>query len=197
MQKRAEKTRQRICEVSLRLFAEKGFHGTKIDAIAAEAKVNKQRIYAYFGSKKKLFAATLEYTYESIVFFEKDFLLLSEADIPVLTERILRSNFKFHYSHPYFWRILAWSNLEESSHIDVIKGLRSDVFAHLKKLYSKGQRNNIFKKGVSFEAYYYSLSALSFFYFSNMKTMSKTLNMDLSKKHTRERIIKELLIIAK
>ncbi|RKX97359.1 MAG: hypothetical protein DRZ90_06540, partial [Spirochaetes bacterium] len=42
-------TRSRIFEVATKEFAMKGYAGARIDVIAREAKINKQRIYAYFG----------------------------------------------------------------------------------------------------------------------------------------------------
>ena len=59
MQVRAEKTRSNILNAARRLFSEHGFAGTSVDSIAEAAGANKQRIYAYFGSKKKLFEAVL------------------------------------------------------------------------------------------------------------------------------------------
>ena len=51
MQLRAERTRRAILKSARKLFAAGGFAGTSVDAIALTAKANKQRIYAYFGSK--------------------------------------------------------------------------------------------------------------------------------------------------
>ena len=59
MQERARKTRARILEAATKLFSARGFNGATIDEIAALADVNKQRIYAYFGSKNRLFEAAL------------------------------------------------------------------------------------------------------------------------------------------
>ena len=59
MQLRAQKTREAILTAGMRLFSSCGFSGTAVDAVAADAGVNKQRIYAYFGSKQGLFEAVL------------------------------------------------------------------------------------------------------------------------------------------
>ena len=59
LQKRAENTRRKILESAVSGFSDGGFSGTTVEDIAASAGVNKQRIYAYFGSKKKLFEAAL------------------------------------------------------------------------------------------------------------------------------------------
>ena len=52
MQHRAIVTRRKILEAAITLFAEKGFNGTAVDDISLAAGANKQRIYAYFGSKR-------------------------------------------------------------------------------------------------------------------------------------------------
>jgi AcrR family transcriptional regulator len=41
-------------------FAEHGFHGASMDAIAAAAEISKPMLYAYFGSKEGLYAAYVE-----------------------------------------------------------------------------------------------------------------------------------------
>ena len=72
MQLRAERTRRAILKAARKLFAAGGFSGTSVDAIALTARVNKQRIYAYFGSKKQLFEAVLlEVFSESAARFEE------------------------------------------------------------------------------------------------------------------------------
>ncbi|WP_242123951.1 TetR/AcrR family transcriptional regulator [Sphingobium sp. Sx8-8] len=49
----------RLLQVASEEFAERGFAGARIDAIANKAQVNKQLIYHYFGSKQQLYAAVL------------------------------------------------------------------------------------------------------------------------------------------
>jgi len=57
---RREQNRQakarRIVDAALATFAEEGYSGTSMDAIAARANVSKPTLYQYFGSKEQLFA---------------------------------------------------------------------------------------------------------------------------------------------
>src|SRR5690349_22622878 len=53
----AHRTRQRLVEVAGRHFAEYGYDGTSVRAIAAEAGVAANLITRYFGGKAGLFAA--------------------------------------------------------------------------------------------------------------------------------------------
>src|SRR3954454_8570736 len=53
------RTRERILAAALREFADKGFAGARVDAIAAAASINKRMLYHYFGDKEGLFREVL------------------------------------------------------------------------------------------------------------------------------------------
>jgi AcrR family transcriptional regulator len=193
MQERALKTRNKILETSIEEFASKGFHGTRVDEIASKAGVNKQRIYAYFQSKEVLFAAVLKNCYDKIIFVEEPLKDLKEEDIPYLGETILKLYVKFHESHPEFWRLLTWANLSEEVNLEEIASLRSASMVHIKKLYMKGQNLKHFKKEVSFDTFIYTMTALSYFMFSNRNTMAKMFELDLEDDVFQNRLISEAL----
>ena len=46
--------------VAERAFADRGFHGASVDAIAEGSGISKPMIYAYFGSKEGLYRACME-----------------------------------------------------------------------------------------------------------------------------------------
>lgn len=50
---------QRLLDVATRLFMERGFDGTSIDAVAEEAGVGKPTLYARYRDKRELFEAVL------------------------------------------------------------------------------------------------------------------------------------------
>lgn len=54
-------TKETIIESAFKLFSVKGFEGTSVRAIAADAGVNVAMINYYFGSKEKLFESVVEY----------------------------------------------------------------------------------------------------------------------------------------
>ena len=87
-QDRAHKSKESILAASEKIFAKHGFEGARIDLIAKEANVNKQRIYAYFGSKQKLYRQVLLKIYSQAA-GDSRILELSEEDIPTLTRKIL------------------------------------------------------------------------------------------------------------
>ncbi len=55
----AERRRQQILDVACTVFAERGFHATAMDDIAAAAGVTKPVLYQHFPSKRGLFVALL------------------------------------------------------------------------------------------------------------------------------------------
>ena len=54
-------TKETIIESALKLFSTKGFEGTSVREIAADADVNVAMINYYFGSKESLFESVVEY----------------------------------------------------------------------------------------------------------------------------------------
>ncbi|HTY88597.1 MAG TPA: TetR family transcriptional regulator [Candidatus Acidoferrum sp.] len=53
------RTRERILAAALQEFAARGFAGSRVDAIARRAAINKRMLYHYFGDKEGLFRAVL------------------------------------------------------------------------------------------------------------------------------------------
>ena len=53
-------TRQRLLDIAEQLFAERGFYGVSIAAIANEVGFTKQGVLHYFNSKEKLYGAILQ-----------------------------------------------------------------------------------------------------------------------------------------
>jgi AcrR family transcriptional regulator len=56
----AEQTRRRICEAAFRLFAEHGYAGTTIAAVASAAGVSPETIYVSFSGKRGLLEGVIE-----------------------------------------------------------------------------------------------------------------------------------------
>lgn len=62
-----ERTRERILEAALPLFAEHGYAGTSVRKVAGAAEVNVATLAYHFRDKAGLYAATLERLYERLV----------------------------------------------------------------------------------------------------------------------------------
>lgn len=99
-----EATRARIFEAAVAEFARHGIAGARIDRIAAEARANKQLIYAYFGNKAELFSQVLGRSMVHLaaaVPFDPD-------DVEGWLDRLM----DYHAAHPELLRLLYWEGIE-------------------------------------------------------------------------------------
>ena len=177
MQKRAVETRNKILAAAVELFAAGGMKGTGVDLIAASAGVNKQRIYAYFGSKEKLFIAALTSVFKAAEPFSLSMLEEAEKHPEKLTSILLENFLKLHESNPCFWRLLAWANLENAGLLENLSRVRSAENNGIRKIFIRAQKEG-FIKDVAFEHYLFSLLAVSWFLKSNALTLRSTLDFD-------------------
>ena len=195
MGRKAEATKANILAIAITEFSERGFDGARINVIAEKAKINKERIYAYFESKEGLYTAVVDETYGRVVTAEEPLSALTENDAERMTERIISLYFDFHRAHPEFSRILVWENLGGGGYAKDFGTRRKKIFGHLAAIYDAGRRRGVFKNDVSFESYIFTLTAVSFFYFSNLRTMSRTLSLNLSDTDVTGRIVRECIAL--
>jgi TetR/AcrR family transcriptional regulator len=73
------RTREALLAAGTALFAERGYDGTPVSAIAEAARVNKAMINYHFGGKRKLYLAILTAAFQDIVARAEQ---LTEADRP-------------------------------------------------------------------------------------------------------------------
>ncbi|MFE0024917.1 TetR/AcrR family transcriptional regulator [Amycolatopsis sp. NPDC059021] len=67
MNKKAERgqaTREHLVAVATRLFTERGYEGTSIEAVLRDSGVSRGALYHHFGGKDALFAAVLDTVYD-------------------------------------------------------------------------------------------------------------------------------------
>ncbi len=61
--RRRQQTREHLLSAAAQVFAERGFHGATLDAVAAAAGFSKGAVYSNFKSKEDLFLSLLESSY--------------------------------------------------------------------------------------------------------------------------------------
>jgi len=140
MQQRAVKTRARILEAASERFAEKGFNGATVDEIAGLAGVNKQRLYAYFGSKNGLFEAVLCEVFEQVELFSRATVEKARKKPEKLTAILIQGFLHVHAAHPRFWRLLAWANLEGDGCAAALKSARKKENDELRLIFENDVR---------------------------------------------------------
>lgn len=195
-QPRSIKTRDRIFRTAVKVFAEKGLYGARIDEIARRARVNKQRIYAFFGSKKRLYRAVLMDVYAKAAANER-LVNFSDDDISDMTEIIIDSFFEFHENNAEFWRLLSYENLSGGKGLAAKdwRAVRTNYMQQIESFYKQGQKQGALRKDIDFSVYMMLLLSITYFYFSNQLTVSHLLNLKLSDADARQRIQEQMLKI--
>jgi AcrR family transcriptional regulator len=193
IQQRSLRSRDAILEAAEHIFSQKGFDGATVDEIAEYAGINKQRIYAYFGSKIQLYRQILIRVYGQAAHY-KPLMSISEKDVKKLTAIILKSLFEFHKTHPRFWRLLAWENLNGQTVLstDDWKTIKTDYIDRLEGIYKAGQKAGIYKKSIGFGTYLITIFAVTYFYYSNQLTISNLLNLPLTSEIVQKKLASEI-----
>lgn len=113
----ADVAREAIMNAAERVFAEKGFGGARVDAIAEEAGYNKALIFHYFGDKDGLYQALIERMMAInsaelmrifVPFINDDAAVTDAEQVSDAIGAAVRWTFDFYSAHPLLLRILAW-----------------------------------------------------------------------------------------
>lgn len=99
-------TRSRLLDAAYAEFSARGLAGARVERIAAEAKANKQAIYAYFGSKDALFDAMLAVRMSSLA----DAAPFTPDDLPGYAGAL----FDALQESPDILRLTQWAWLERT-----------------------------------------------------------------------------------
>ncbi len=117
----AEGAREAILNAAEQVFAQHGFDGARIDAIAETAGYNKSLIFQYYGDKLGLYAAVLRRTDEETRELQAQLLapLLEDETIASDAHRFrtflktaIRAFFDFLVEHPRLMRMIIWEQAE-------------------------------------------------------------------------------------
>ena len=116
----AQGAREAILNAAEAVFAEHGFDGARIDAIAAKAGYNKSLIFQYFGDKLGLYAQVVRHAdaemsglqAQMMTAFQEDGVAFSADKLKALLRTFMREYFNYLVSHPRFARILLWEMAE-------------------------------------------------------------------------------------
>jgi AcrR family transcriptional regulator len=169
-----ELTKQDILVAAREEFCEFGLDGARVDRIAERAAANKRLLYHYFGNKEELYSAVLLAAYREIRLGERELHL--EALAPVEAMRTLVGfTFDHFRRNPWFIRLLATENMQRAEfvkQIAEIRALHSPIVEQIRTVLAAGQKARLFRRGVDPIHLYISIAGVSYFYFSNIHTLS-------------------------
>jgi TetR/AcrR family transcriptional regulator len=116
----AEGARQAILEAAEAVFAEHGFDGARVDAIAAHAGYNKSLIFQYFDDKLTLYAAVIRRADDQTRDLQTRALaelmttetVIDSEKLKTLFKTFIKAYFDYMADHPRFVQILNWEMAE-------------------------------------------------------------------------------------
>ncbi len=189
-----ERTRRRILAAAVSLFARRGLHAVAVDAIVAQARVNKRMVYHYFGSKEALFKAALVDVYSRIERVELDAFEGGTGPADKL-ERLLEGYFAFLEAEPAFTRMLQWENLEKGRHLadDGHVLTKNPFFVRFRKIVEEGIAGGEFRQDLDVTHLLIHFIGLSSIYASNRFTLSRGLGLDLADPHVKAAGLRHVL----
>ena len=117
----AEGAREAILNAAEQVFADQGFDGARIDAIAAESGYNKSLIFQYFGDKLGLYAEVVKRSDREMTviqtqilapLFEDETIATDAHKFKALLEAVVIALFDYLVAHPRLMRMLVWEQAE-------------------------------------------------------------------------------------
>ena len=170
----AERTRQALLAAAEIEFANKGLAGARVDIIAEQAAANKRMLYYYFGSKEDLYLTVLERAYGAMRQTERELNLTNLEPLEAIKTLV---EFKFDYcqKHPTIIALLAGENMHSAKYLKRSRRLREmhlSLVDVIRTVLAAGEQKGVIQPGLDPLHLYISISALSYFYFSNSATLS-------------------------
>jgi TetR/AcrR family transcriptional regulator len=178
----AERTQHAIIAAAEAEFANNGLAGARVDAIAEQSGVNKRMLYYYFGSKENLYVAVLERAYGAMREAERE-LNLVDLDPLQAIQKLVEFKFDYYLAHPHIIRLLAGENMQNAKFLKRSRRLRdmhNSLGNVLRTLLAAGQKKGLVKPGIDPLQLYISLAGLSYFFFSNVATLTTAFGRELT-----------------
>jgi TetR/AcrR family transcriptional regulator len=176
-----ERTRASILAAATIEFSARGFAGAGIDAIASRSGANRRMIYYYFKSKRKLWLAVLEAAYERARSAEQR-LNLDKLSPEAAMRALVTFTFDSFVGDRTFINLLSSENLHQARHLKEsahVREMHSPLIGMIQTILDKGVAAGLFRSGIDPAQLWISIAGISYFYFSNVFTLSVILDRDL------------------
>jgi len=168
------RTKRDILVAAREEFVEFGLDGARIDRIAERAGANKRMLYHYVGNKEALYARVLLDAYREIREGEEA-LHLGELPPALAMEELVGFTFDHFRQHPWFLRLLATENIQRAGYLremPEIRAMHSPLVAQIRAVLAAGEAAGNFRPGVDAVQLYITIAGISYFYMSNIHTLS-------------------------
>jgi TetR/AcrR family transcriptional regulator len=153
----AEETREAILDAAEEVFAEHGFDGARIDAIAERSGYNKSLIFQYYGDKLGLYTEVLMRADKDMGQLQVKLLapLLEDSTVAhnayklkTVLETMVRAVFDYMVEHPRLVRMLNWEMAEGwQSYGKIISQFREDDTEQLDATFRAAREFGLLRPG--------------------------------------------------
>jgi TetR/AcrR family transcriptional regulator len=151
----AKGAREAILNAAEAVFAQHGFDGARIDAIAAEAGYNKSLLFQYFGDKLGLYAEVNkridrdinELGVRVLAPLLEDETIASDAHrFRTFLETTIGALFDYLLEHPRLVRIILWEQAEGwQTYARIFSQFETEDIDQLRTLFSKARRAGLLR----------------------------------------------------
>ncbi|TRB19712.1 TetR/AcrR family transcriptional regulator [Rhizobium rhizogenes] len=172
--RRPDLSQTRILDAAVVEFAANGLTGTRVEAIAERAEINKRMIYQYFGNKELLYQAAIEKVYRDVWNAEA---ALNLEQLPPREALIALVTFvwKYYLEHPEFITILNSENQLKAVHFKKSRTIR-DGAANSRPLVDdilrRGEADGTFRDGIDPIQLSLTITSICYYYLTNQATSS-------------------------
>jgi AcrR family transcriptional regulator len=192
---RSEATRQRILAAARSQFVANGLEGTRMEAIATEAGVNKSLVYRHFGSREQLYRDVLSKAYRDVR--EAEARLVLPTDPLAALDTLVSFTLGYYLANPDFLVLVGIENLKKGEHLRQIgrDGVQvSSLIGILNRIISSGTRDGLFRDDLDAMELYMIMASQCWFTVATMHTFGITFDVDMFASaglRRREAIIKD------
>lgn len=163
-QRGPQATRSGLIAAATELFAERGFDGTTVEAIAQRAGLNKALISYHFGGKHELYTAILESTFEQA---REPFEAIRRSPEPsdVRLLRFIQAFVDIATARPAFPKMMLREAVSGGRHLEAKLARRIfEIFAPLREIVEEGVEEGTFRPVDPFLTHLTLVGTLIFFF---------------------------------
>lgn len=159
----SEEKQDRIIQIAVEEFGNKGFEGASINAMVSRMKIAKGSIFQYFGDKKRLFLFVFNQSVEMVKKYLKDVRDQSlDEDLDIRLKKTLSAGIVFIKNHPLLYRLYLKVLFESKAPFrdEIIDSLRQHSTNYLKSLLENARLKNELNKNIDVDKAAFVLDAV-------------------------------------
>ncbi|MEN2997999.1 MAG: TetR/AcrR family transcriptional regulator [Brevinematia bacterium] len=143
-----ESVKERIMYSAIKLFAEKGFHETKVDEIAKNSDVSKGTIYLYFASKEELLEKSIDFVLTKAI---QNYDFEEGKSFEENLRNIIFKNAEFVKKHVDFYKVMFSSFYRVRKNEEFMKRKCDfeSIHSRISSLLEGGVREGVIRKDIS------------------------------------------------